>query len=567
MRVLFRCYGRLKNSSAKRTEQILQAFYTLYLKAHLHVNSFLGESKNNVTTRHLAIKTLDSFERMVANLRTDKPPDAIEFIADMAAFTDKAVLSVAQRSALKWMFGHALATLRSLLPSLYEHWAETKRVKLRELIKISINFVSRSLEQVTTQSEMEALLSTRLEGIRNPMIFEIRTRCMWTERWSLKDVVQYEKLLDPGFRFSGKDEKNNLSMDILNRVSVTIINMIKVELESEVYAVECIRLWSLLVECALHITTNEVSMFTFVPDAMIQAKQKLSECQMTWDNLMAFMDAVANDMNRVFKLDLWADERPKVLSRTPNAIQAVVYGLSVLWDIQRRTSIHAINRAFVDIPRRPLFMSFRQIYDSHVVHGSDCFGTTVALHEVAKAYPGLMKLVVEKKKGAKRSFHGMFMAKIVFDRCVLTHQVCPETLNLEGARLVALQKKAHFLMDAVIILDCCLESEHAPALEYIRAFTGERLLPVFMPMLSPASADKAEFRGKHQRVEFEKQLAKLVAVGALQMTKLVWNGAHACMQPELDAIIRELTVLIDINRCIYRRKYSELIHKLVLIDG
>ena len=178
-----------------------------------------------------------------------------------------------------------------------------------------------------------------------------------------------------------------------------------------------------------------------------------------------------------------------------------------------------------------------------------------------------MKLVVEKKKGAKRSFHGMFMAKIVFDRCVLTHQVCPETLNLEGARLVALQKKAHFLMDAVIILDCCLESEHAPALEYIRAFTGERLLPVFMPMLSPASADKAEFRGKHQRAEFEKQLAKLVAVGALQMTKLVWNGAHACMQPELDAIIRELTVLIDINRCIYRRKYSELIHKLVLIDG
>ncbi len=40
-------------------------------------------------------------------------------------------------------------------------------------------------------------------------------------------------------------------------------------------------------------------------------------------------------------------------------------------------------------------------------------------------------------------------------------------------------------------------------------------------MLSPASADKAEFRGKHHRAKFEKQLAKLVAVGALQMAKIV----------------------------------------------
>jgi hypothetical protein len=262
---------------------------------------------------------------------------------------------------------------------------------------------------------------------------------------------------------------------------------------------------------------------------------------------------------------MWAKARESVVQKRPNAIDAFIHGLDSLWNIQRSMNIFVINRAL--LAPRTTFQSSRMISNSLNDRMNAftvfMFNITSALEEVAAQYPGLMKQVCEKKKGALFSFTGVLVVHVMFRRNKELDPVyCPPTLTLEGPRLVALQKKAHRFSDAAIILDSCLESEREPAATYIRSFTGSELLPMFVPMLSPETVDRAAHRGKNKRTEFERGLVKFLALAAMQMAGKTLADTLTGLQPLADEIVRELRVLIKVNRCIHYKLYGKLIKKL-----
>ena len=140
---------------------------------------------------------------------------------------------------------------------------------------------------------------------------------------------------------------------------------------------------------------------------------------------------------------------------------------------------------------------------------------------------------------------------------------CPETLTLDGPRLEQLRRSVVTLCDAAIIFQACEECEAERVIAYIRQFDGGKLLPVFMPM-SPSSADRAEYALRNTRGGLEAELAKFIALSAMQLIPKTLSDPLGFLQSRADHVVDELGVIIKSDRATHCKLYGRLINDLCL---
>jgi hypothetical protein len=329
---------------------------------------------------------------------------------------------------------------------------------------------------------------------------------------------------------------------------------------------ESVILFSILLEHGVNRSAATLKMsrdFTFRDEHAALRVGKVS-----WDGIVRFMDAMVSNMQRVYAESsiMWAKERPNVVCKRPNATTALINGLRVLWDIQRMVNIYATNVSFKQLQPTSAFQSYRMLsdaFDDRVRRGvAYLMNTREALKEVAARYPTFKKRILVRSTGSRYAFHGLFVAYVVFRRTkLLEPRHCPETLMLDGPRLIELQKRVRMLCDAAIIVETSSEAERGSVISYIQRYTGEQLLPVFMPM-SPMSADRAEYALKNKRDPFEKEFAKFLALGAMQLTPTTLPEPLSFLQSKADEVAHGLRAIIKINRGVHYKLYGRLIGEL-----
>jgi hypothetical protein len=553
---------------------MIQCFKCAYIRASIRMNPFIAEGCMEEAIQQNSVDFLASFEKIADKVRCAGPSfdftmipaeNVLEFNRSMALLLHaSAVGSSCKLMASTYL--QAFKVCQCVIMAVSEKaFLRTQDVVVKTL-KVTTDLLSRCILRCISKAEFDRFLNADLITACSPMLPKFKDNFAWTEMWTFKEIVRYNVLKDPAFVFTLEHEDSCITVDAYNKNADVLIELIQNELEMQVHSMDAIAVFSVLLEQGvrraanvLHVTTNNLTFNTW--------RNVLRSGKMTWAEAVGMMDAVVLDMRFIFDDadGIWAAERDAVVQKRPNAISAFIHGLRVLWKIQRMANVHSIN-VFNRGLNQTTFQSRRMLsvsLDDRISRGVLYpINTKIALREVARLYPTLEKRILEKTKGSRFAFHGVFVAHVIFRRTTKLQPIlCPETLTLEGPQLVSLQARVHRLSDAAIIINACHEEERVPVMEYMKQYTTE-LLPVFIPMMSHPSADRANFDMKNKREEFEKEFAKFLGLSALQLIEKTLPDELSCLQDQVDEITRELRTLIKLNRCVFYKLYGRLINEL-----
>ena len=543
---------------------------TAYLRANMQINPFIGNALDNNLIQKCSMDLLGAFEALQDKIRSVgfsmvSVEDAADFNSKLATM-HRTWVCLSKTKTILPTYKESLKICDCLCIALEDKFSTRGDSSEQKTIKISIDYLTKHVKKNVTSAEFQRFQEHDVQAAYREIYPGIQRNYAWTGTLTMTEFMVYQTLMDPNFSFAQEHEPISISVDTFNRNADVLINLIRKELEQCVHSLDSIIVFTVLLEHGVSrsaATLKQSTDFTFRDE-----HAALRSGKMSWDGVVRFMDAMVSNMQRVYAESavMWAKERNAVVCKNPNAITAFIHGLRVLWDIQRMANIYATNVSFKRLQPIRAFQSYRMLsdaFDDRVRRGvAYLVNTREALKEVAVRYPTFKKRILVRSTGSRYVFHGLFVAYVVFRRTKqLEPRHCPETLILEAPRLVELQTKVRMLCDAAIILEASSEAERGAVTSYIQKYTGEQLLPVFMPM-SPMSADRAEYALKHKRDPFEKEFAKFLALGAMQLTSTTLPEPLSFLQSKTDEVAHGLRAIIKVNRGVHYKLYGRLIGDL-----
>ncbi len=453
---------------------------------------------------------------------------------------------------------NALCNLWSIRAGISEFLRFLPETHIDTVLDTSIEYLTQCVNKETANDkEYWEFVTTKKSTMDGDIIPQMKTNHRFWGKTPLSDIVEYQRLVDPSFVLTSAHEVFVLEMDVFNRNATVLTEVIRSELEANVDATDSIALWHTLAEVVLKRSMPQLDL-----SGLKRQREELL-CSASWDDMLTMMDTIATRIGH--KKEVWVRERSEIEARRPNAVSSFVYGLRVLWQMMRDMNIRRANLLRLTTRGQACKLIEAGFQLRVRGWGESLIGVEVGLKETATQYPGLRKSVIQHVKGACLSLHGLFVAHVMFRRDKeLDDWMCPATLKLAGPQLVALRKKAHRLSDMAILADACSEDEErANALNYLQRNPGLGVVPIFIPMLSQATVDRAVYADNHTRPNFEKNLVKFLALTAMRRTSQTLPGNLACLQEQLDDIVRQLRVIIELDRCIFRGVYQDIVNRVI----
>jgi hypothetical protein len=285
--------------------------------------------------------------------------------------------------------------------------------------------------------------------------------------------------------------------------------------------------------------------------------------RVTWDRAIRILDTAVDDMRLLNKeiADRWTKERQIVVCKQPTALAAFVTGMKKVWELHMSIFIFAVNCQFKEIAKMRNVQIYRELYARFQSKYTVVRGRTFEIMiEVINVFPMLKRYVMEKPRGYKFLYHGLFVTHCFTRRDPgLIMETCPNTLLIWGKMLTMFQQKVMNFMDAALIMSACKEHERGAVARYLTlaAPTGP-LVPIFMP-LSHETVDRAEFMLKSKDPKKEASLVKLLALGALHLASKKLPRELEELQEVADGIMKELSIIIRADRGIHCGYYSKVI--------
>jgi hypothetical protein len=573
-RLVFLCQTGCEPNIQTRILKV-RCYKLAYYHANFKINGFVSEGLQQNMIQQDSIDLLKSFERLLdyigpPDFRIDLIPSEYvhDFNTRLSQFSIQTLTRVSGTSKrIIPYYQRSLVACRCLLVALVNRNMEIGVDSIKAVVKMSTDYIFRTLKKIAPSDDFEKFQTDELGPAERAANERIQRAYAIVDMASTNEIMEYQTLLTPGFVYGRQHLGSDMTNCAFKQQAELIIKIIKMELDEGVYTLETFMIFSHIIEqgaAQVARYTNkghEIREFNF-------RRFRLEICsgKMCWEGVIRMMDSAAADLQRVYggSESLWAKSREDLIMRKPNATSAFINGLQSLFEIQQTAYLHGINLNFRVSPST--FMSCRTISNafnarlSRGVTKVDNVKRILAL--VASLFPDAAQRILQRSKGSRFVFHGVFVAYVLFCQKRLDEANCPETLYMECNRLISLQSSARTFCDAAVILNESKSEERELIGKYIEGFPGERLLPVFMP-ISQISADRSEYALKHKRGNvIVNGLADLFALRALQLVPTRLPDGLRVLQGLADKITMELRSIIRVNRIVHFKLYGKLISEL-----
>ena len=570
-RLLFLCQHHFKKKCTGNN----RCMRWMYMHINCKVNTFLGDSANTTTLQKHAVELNEALEQAILLIGTMPkfrfemlPMDTVSslfnkfhtyycFFADMVFSSNKLMLPVYKSN---------LSSCKALYNTLKLRNSETSAKEVQEDILATISHTTRQLGRILYETEMRKPHYSEVNYARQQKELKLEELYKWGLRVPLDDVLVGNTLLDRRFVFRAEHDPLCVWIDVMNQHALLIISLIEKELASRIQATESIMLFGRVLEKGIMFAASRMETEGRVTFKAILSQWKSGD--VTWADAINTLDAAVADM-RVLDWDAgkcWEEERTKLVSAQPSALAAFVRGLGVVWKIMKSVKMIGINHAVTDsLSGCSNFELYAKISTSF--HGqmgdTHCKRVYCVMKETAETFPSIKKRILEKSKGSRFLFQGVFVTHVIFRRNKeLTYLTCPETLEIWGWKLVKIQERVRLFCDAAIITSACTDGEMQALSQYfISDFKGKKILPIFMP-ISHGSIDRAEYALKNRRGAFELQFTKLFTLYALHLISRKLPHEIRILQGMANKITVDLEKIIRADRGIHFRWYSNVISKV-----
>jgi hypothetical protein len=573
-RLVFLCQTGCEPRIQSRLNKI-RCFKLAYYHANFKINGFVSEGLQQNIIQQDSVDLLKSFETLLDYIQPPEfridllPSDCVRDFNDrLSLFNIQTLVRVSGTSKrIAPCYQRCLVSCKCLLIELVNRNNDIGVDSIRAVINMTANYITRTLKKTTCHNDFEKFQQDELAPAEHAANERIRSALAIVDMASTKEFMAYQTLMAPGFVYDRQHLGSNMTNCAFKQQADWIIRIIRMELDEGVYTLEAFMIFSHLIEQGVaqvaRCTNNEHAIEEF---NFRRFRLEICSGKMCWEGVIRMMDSAAADLQRVYgeSESLWVKSRENLIKRKPNATSAFIDGLQSLFDIQQTAYIHGINFNFR--VSQSTFLSCGTI--SNAFNARLSRGTTKVsnvksiLTRVASVFPEAAERILQRSKGSRFVFHGVFVAYVLFCQKQLDETNCPETLYMECDRLIALQKCARTLCDAAVILNESKPEEREAIGKYMEGFSGERLLPMFMP-ISQISADRSEYTLKHRSCDvIENGLAILFAYRALQLIQTRLPDGLRVLQGLADKITMELRSIIRVNRIIHFKLYGRLINEL-----
>lgn len=542
---------------------------------HCKVNIFLGDCLLTTTLQKYAAELNEALEQAVVLIGSMEsfsfkmlPLDTVSslfekfhtyycYFADMVHSSNQLMLPVYKSNLSSCKALHSILKIMS---------SETSAKAVQEDILATISHTTRQLDRILYGAETRKPHRVEVNSARQQKERKLEELYTWGLRVPLDDALVGRTLLDRKFVFKAECDTPCVWIDVMNQHALLIISLIEKELSSNVQASESIMLFGRVLEQGITFAASRMK-----TEVRLTFRVILSRCKsgdMTWADAVNSLDAAVADM-RVLDWDAgkcWDEERAKLVSAQPSALSAFISSLKVVWKIMRSVKIVAINHMVTEsLSDCNNFQLYKKISTSfhRQLGDAQCKRVYCTMKETAENFPSIKRRILEKSKGSRFLFQGVFVTHVIFRRNKeLTYRTCPETLEIWGWKLVKIQERVRIFCDAAIITSACTEDEMQALDQYFIAdFKGKKILPIFMP-ISHGSIDRAEFALKNKRDAFELQFTKLFTLYALHLISRKLPHEIRILQGMANKITTDLEKIIRADRGVHFRWYSNVISRV-----
>jgi hypothetical protein len=575
-RILFICQTLSKRGLHARLEN-KRILRWVFLHAYSSSNHFIGQSDNEVRLQAVALNVVRTMKGAISFLGSNSHFDQSvlhskeikDFYDSFTCFHDGiSTFQFTKNKFLAAQYRRYVCKFESL-KEIVKFIAFTPDEKpLLDCIAMATKYFSGIM--TTYQNTNPSWKKPMDEAIKQAVEDSLKNlleRYKWSRHVNSSHFLMSQALLDRGsFVFDVQHKAVFPVLELFDTTASSVICLVEQEITHGSNASESLLLFGFILENGM---SNAAKRMGWTRDE-IGGKFKLHSINMewrsgrvTWDRAIRILDTAVDDMRLLNReiADRWTKERQIVVSKQPTAPAAFVAGIKKVWELYMSIFIFAVNQQFKEIAKMRNVQIYRELYAQFQSKYTVVRGRTFEIMvEVTNVFPLLKRYVMEKPRGFKFLYHGLFVTHCFTRRNpVLDMETCPNTLLIWGKMLAMFQQKVINFMDAALILSVCKEHERGAVARYMLLSTTKGpLVPIFMP-LSHETVDHAEFVLKSKDPKKEASLVKLLALGALHLAPKKLPRELEELQEVADGIMRELSIIIRADRGIHCGYYTKVI--------
>jgi hypothetical protein len=555
----------------------------MYDITHSRINTFLGDERVNSGFFTHAFNLNKATEQLVASIKHVYSQRSAKFSMDLVPENELCAFHANYRAfhtAILHRYNDSNLRMISCLKRNVGLSAAVQQVlndrrrlnahsqAIFDSVQKTSNYLARQLNNLLDKQPEKKRHSLDASRVTRDLVFKFRERHEWMLMATDDDILASQGLMERCFVFTA--ELDSLDTDMQSQLAHSIIATMEKEMEFGLDVSKTLSVfWTYLEEAMRRVAAAMGKQSEIANFRLGEVRLEWNAGRTTWDTVIRTLDAAVADLKL---LDWeagkrWEDERPGVVAKKPNPIQAFVSGLLCVWSVWKTVNVAGINAAFqssvVNLRNFELNKRLSESFQRRLVLWRiECNNVRGLVKEVVETFPSFKQRLAQRVKGSKYAFHGLMVAHVVFRRNKrLISTECPETMVMWGKQLKNLQDRVRLFCDAAIIISACADEELGAVSRYIKSYTQRELVPVFMP-ISQGSSDRAEYALKNKRGAFEKEFTKLFALHALCLGSRTLPGNLGMLQDWANCITLDLGKVIRMDRGVHHARYAELINEV-----